>query len=140
MPILRLRSRDRVVVTARPCSCGRKSVRVRCIGRTDDLLIVRGVNVFPSAVRSVVHEFTDQVGGAILIRPQAPGVRQENPPKVMVELAAGARPARELAERIESAVRAKLVARVRVELVEYGALPRSEYKIKLVDYSEAAAS
>jgi phenylacetate-CoA ligase len=137
MPILRLRSRDRVVVTARPCSCGRRSIRVRCVGRTDDLLIVRGVNVFPSAVRSVVSEFSDQVGGAVLIRPQAPGVRQENPPKVLVELAAGVQPAPGLAADLESAIRAKLVARVRVELVEHGALPRSEYKIKLVDYSEA---
>ena len=38
----------------RPCACGRTGPRVRCIGRTDDMLIVRGVNVFPSAVREVV--------------------------------------------------------------------------------------
>ena len=39
----------------RPCACGRTGPRVRCIGRTDDMLIVRGVNVFPSAVREVVE-------------------------------------------------------------------------------------
>ena len=38
-----------------PCACGRTGPRVRCIGRTDDMLIVRGVNVFPSAVREVVE-------------------------------------------------------------------------------------
>ena len=55
--MLRFRSRDRVVVNAKPCSCGRGALRVRCIGRTDDLLIVRGVNLFPTAVREVVAEF-----------------------------------------------------------------------------------
>jgi len=53
MPVVRFRSRDRVVVTVRPCSCGRTSVRVRCIGRTDDLLIVRGTNLSrPRCARS----------------------------------------------------------------------------------------
>ena len=77
MPVVRFRSRDRVVVTARPCSCGRTSVRVRCIGRTDDLLIVRGTNLFPSAVREVVAEFRPRVGGMIQIRPAHTGVRQD---------------------------------------------------------------
>ena len=47
MPVLRFRSRDRVVVNAKPCPCGRGALRVRCIGRVDDLLIVRGVNLLP---------------------------------------------------------------------------------------------
>src|SRR5690606_15088719 len=54
-PMLRFRSRDHVVVNMQPCRCGRTSPRVRCIGRTDDMLIVRGVNVFPSAIREVVN-------------------------------------------------------------------------------------
>ena len=48
-PLLRFRTRDHVVVRTSPCPCGRTGPRVRCIGRTDDMLIVRGVNVFPSA-------------------------------------------------------------------------------------------
>lgn len=56
-PILRFRHRDLVEVTAMgECSCGRQTPQVRCIGRTDDMLIVRGVNLFPSAVRSVLSE------------------------------------------------------------------------------------
>ena len=50
--------------------------RVRCIGRTDDMLIVRGVNVFPSALREVVNEFRPAVAGVIVIRPHLAGVRQ----------------------------------------------------------------
>ncbi len=40
-----------------PCACGRTNPRVRCIGRTDDMLIVRGVNVFPTAIREAVDQF-----------------------------------------------------------------------------------
>jgi len=46
-PLLRFRTRDHVVVRTSPCACGRSGPRVRCLGRTDDMLIVRGVNVFP---------------------------------------------------------------------------------------------
>ena len=56
-PLLRFRTRDHVEVRTSPCSCGRTAPRLRCIGRTDDMLIVRGVNVFPSAVREVVSAF-----------------------------------------------------------------------------------
>src|SRR5258708_4747178 len=48
-PLLRFRSRDHVRVWVSPCSCGRTSLPVRCLGRTYDMLLVRGVNVVPSA-------------------------------------------------------------------------------------------
>jgi phenylacetate-CoA ligase len=138
MPVVRFRSRDRVLVTARPCACGRTSVRVRCIGRTDDLLIVRGTNLFPSAVREVVASFRPRVGGPILIRPAHTGVRQDVPPRVIVELAEDERADAELAGAIQVAIRGKLVTSTAVELVPYGTLPRSEYKSRLVDFSESA--
>ena len=90
-PLLRFRTRDHVRLGVGRCACGRTSPRVRCIGRTDDMLIVRGVNVFPSAVREVVNEFAPAVAGVIMIRPRAPGVRQEPPLPIRVELAPGAR-------------------------------------------------
>jgi phenylacetate-CoA ligase len=136
MPVLRFRSRDRVVVNARECSCGRGALRVRCIGRTDDLLIVRGVNLFPTAVREVVAEFRPRVGGPILIRPAHTGVRQDAPPRVLVEVPG--EPDAGLAAEIRTAVRTRLVVTTEVELVPYGTLPRSEYKSRLVDFSEAA--
>jgi phenylacetate-CoA ligase len=138
MPVVRFRSRDRVLVTARPCPCGRTSVRVRCVGRTDDLLIVRGTNLFPSAVREVVASFRPRVGGPILIRPAHTGVRQDAPPRVIVELADGERGDEELAGAVQAEIRGKLVTSTAVELVPYGTLPRSEYKSRLVDFSESA--
>ncbi len=86
-PLLRFRTRDHVRIRTSRCACGRTGPRVRCIGRTDDMLIVRGVNVFPSAVREVVSVFTPQVSGNILVRPHAEGVKQEPPLPVSVELA-----------------------------------------------------
>ena len=89
MPVVRFRSRDRVSSRRGRARAGARSVRVRCIGRTDDLLIVRGVNLFPSAVREVVAEFRPRVGGPVLIRPAHTGVRQDAPPRVIVELGDG---------------------------------------------------
>jgi phenylacetate-CoA ligase len=137
MPLLRFRSRDHVVVNMKPCSCGRTAPRVRCIGRTDDMLIVRGVNVFPSAIRTVVNQFAPAVGEVMQVRPSKRGVQQEPPLRVLVELAPGTAAESGLAERIESAIRSTLVVRAKVELVPHGTLPRSEYKSALVSFADA---
>jgi phenylacetate-CoA ligase len=131
-PLLRFRTRDHVRMNVGRCSCGRTSPRVRCIGRTDDMLIVRGVNVFPSAVREVVNEFAPAVTGVIMIRPRAAGVRQEPPLPVKVEVAPGA-DVEGLAERIRARLRDRLIVTTEIELVPAGSLPRSEYKSKLVE-------
>jgi phenylacetate-CoA ligase len=132
-PLLRFRTRDHVHVRTTTCPCGRTGPRIRCVGRTDDMLIVRGVNVFPSAVREVVSGFVPDVSGHILVRPQAPGVKQEPPLPVAVELAQDRPPDEALAESIRERIRAVLVVQTRVELVPWGSLRRSEYKSQLVD-------
>jgi len=132
-PLLRFRTRDHVQVRTSPCACGRTGPRVRCIGRTDDMLIVRGVNVFPSAVREVVSAFAPDVSGHILVKPQAPGVKQEPPLPVKVELARGATDDPLLAQAIRERIRDVLVVQTRVELVPWGSMRRSEYKSKLVE-------
>jgi phenylacetate-CoA ligase len=132
-PLLRFRTRDHVQVRTSPCGCGRTSPRVRCVGRTDDMLVVRGVNVFPSAVREVVSAFSPDVSGHILVRPRAPGVKQDPPLPVSVELASGAKAGAALAEAIRERLRDVLVVQARVELVPWGSLQRSEYKSSLVE-------
>jgi len=130
-PLLRFRSRDHVQVWTSRCDCGRTSLRARCIGRTDDMLIVRGVNVFPSAIREVVARFQPRVTGAILVQPRSRGVKQEPPLPVLVE----GDP--EMAERISAEIRAALTFTPQVRMVPPQSLPRSDYKSRLVDFSEA---
>jgi phenylacetate-CoA ligase len=132
-PLLRFRTRDHVEFRTSACACGRTSPRVRCIGRTDDMLIVRGVNVFPSAVREVVNTFLPRISGNIVVRPRAAGVKQEPPLPVSVELARDEAGDDALAEAIREKLRNVLVVQTQVELVPFGTLERSEYKSKLVE-------
>jgi phenylacetate-CoA ligase len=132
-PLLRFRTRDHVVLRTGACGCGRTGPRVRCLGRTDDMLIVRGVNVFPSAVREVVSGFAPAVSGRVLVRPEREGVKQEPPLPVLVELAQGRPADAALADAIRERLRSVLVVQTRVDLVPWGSLRRSEYKSKLVE-------
>ncbi len=132
-PLLRFRTRDHVEVRMQPCPCGRTGPRIRCVGRTDDMLIVRGVNVFPSAIREVIGEFAPRIAGNIVVRPKAPGPKQDPPLPVSVELAEGEAAATGLAEAIRDRLREVLVFQASIELVPWGSLRRSEYKSMLVE-------
>ena len=132
-PMLRFRTRDRVVVKTAPCTCGRTGPRLRCIGRTDDMLIVRGVNVWPSAVKDVVTAFRPEVSGEVLISVDGPGPIVDPPLRIRVETDSCAGDAESLAARIEQALRAKLIVSAKIELVPRGVLPRTQMKAKLVD-------
>lgn len=139
MPMLRFRSRDHVVVNMTPNPTGRTGPRIRCIGRTDDMLIVRGVNLFPTAVRSVLEDFSTEVSGIFTIRPGKKGVLQDPPLPISIEVAAGASAENaDLRQRIKAAVKERLLVTSDIELVSCGALPRETYKSKLVDYTQAA--
>lgn len=141
MPLLRFRSRDHVVVNMEPNPTGRTGPRIRCIGRTDDMLIVRGVNLFPSAIRSLLNDFAPEVSGLLQVRPARHGVVQAPPLPVVVELGKHVTTAPEgLAARIAQEIRARLLVTTEVRLAPYGALPRETYKTRLIDYSEAAPS
>src|SRR3954454_21723751 len=131
-PLLRFRTRDQVEVRTGPCPCGRSGPRIRCVGRTDDMIIVRGVNIFPSAIREVVSEFAPAVSGRIVVRPRTHGVKQDPPLPVAVELGRDIAPDASLAEAIRERIRSVLVVQTRIELVEWGTVERSEYKSRLV--------
>ena len=133
-PLLRFRTRDHVEVWTSPCTCGRTAPRIRCIGRTDDMLIVRGVNVFPSAIREVVSAFVPKVSGHILVKPVNAEVKQEPPLPIEIELAKDQDEDAALAEAIRARLRNVLVFTAGIKLVPYGSLQRSEYKSKLVQH------
>jgi len=73
----------------------------------------------------------------VMIRPKQRGVMQEPPLPVAIELAAGADPPPDLAERIRAAIRSELIVATEIELVPHQTLPRSEYKSRLVDFGAA---
>ena len=138
MPMFRFRSRDHVVVTMQDNPTGRTGPRIRCVGRTDDMLIVRGVNLFPTAVRNVLEDFSSETSGMFNIQPGTEGVLQDPPLPIAIEVTPGSSSEnRDLAARIEHAIKDRLLVTSKVLLVAHGTLPRETYKSKLVDYSKA---
>jgi phenylacetate-CoA ligase len=131
VPLLRFRTRDRVTVLGTTCPCGRTSFKLRCVGRTDDMLILLGVNVFPSAVRDVVAGFHPQTTGEIQIVLNEPGPRVSPPLKVVAEYADVADLVA-LKSAIERKIKATLTVQAALELVPSGTLPRYEMKGQLV--------
>lgn len=123
-PLLRFRSRDHVVVTGTECGCGRTGFKVRCIGRTDDMLIVRGINLFPSAVKDLVAGMEPDTTGEMRIVVDFPGHSTQRPLPVRVEHGAGVAEAElpRLRETIEIRGRSALNVRLAVELVPPGSL------------------
>jgi phenylacetate-CoA ligase len=85
-PLVRFRTRDHAVVTGiGPCACGRTAPTIRVFGRTDDMLIVKGINVFPSAVKDVVGSFEPRTTGSLRIVADFPGHTTQRPLRIRVE-------------------------------------------------------
>jgi phenylacetate-CoA ligase len=84
-PLTRFRSGDHVEVLGTSCGCGRTGPKIRCVGRTDDMLIVRGVNVFPSAIQSIVAEMQPRTNGVMRIYADFEGHTTQRNLKVYVE-------------------------------------------------------
>jgi len=131
-PVVRFRTRDRITVFTDPCECGRTSFRIRCIGRTDDMLILLGVNVFPSAIKDIITSFRPRTTGDMLVLLDKPGPKVEPPLNIQVEYSPEEKDLDGLKRDLEATLRNKLVFRADVELVPDGTLPRFEMKAKLM--------
>jgi phenylacetate-CoA ligase len=132
VPLLRFRTRDRVTILGTSCACGRTSFKLRCVGRTDDMLIVLGVNVFPSAVKDVVSSFYPKTTGEVQILLDEPGPGVKPPLKVVAEYGEGSSDLAELKKEVETKIRSVLTIPSEVELVPAGTLPRFEMKGQLI--------
>ena len=131
-PLLRFRTRDRVTILGTSCKCGRTSYKLRCVGRTDDMLIVLGVNVFPSAVRDVVSSFYPQMTGEVQILLDQPGPGVKPPLRVMAEVGTEAQDQATLQKKVEEKIKSVLTVPAAVQLVPAGTLPRFEMKGQLI--------
>lgn len=135
IPILRYRTRDITTIKPEPCACGRTHLRIsRLQGRTDDMLIIRGVNVFPTQIESVLLEIGEVEPHYQLV------VRRDgslDTLEIKVELSEALFSDRisnleNLEKRIRDRIQSTIGVNAKVALVEPKSLPRSEGKSQRV--------
>jgi phenylacetate-CoA ligase len=131
-PLLRFRSGDRVEVLGVDCPCGRTSFKLRCTGRIDDMLIVRGVNVWPSAVQDVIVAQRPHTTGAMRILVDFEGHATNGNLRLQVERGTAAGP--DLVDVLARGIRSQLAFTPAIELVEPGTLETpGAAKLRLVE-------
>ncbi len=138
-PVLRFRHGDVVRVVGTHCRCGRTTAKIRCFGRTDDMFIVKGVNVYPSAIQDVVVGLRPATTGAVVVVKNTPEYAISTPLKVKVERGM-ATDAGEVVRVVQQRIHEVLRCRVDVEVVEPGTLPKpGREKVSLIEkrYAES---
>jgi phenylacetate-CoA ligase len=127
-PVIRYRTGDLVQPSHEPCQCGRPFMRLLggVLGRADDMIIIRGVNVFPSAIENVMREFPEieEFRVEAVQRSALTELKLTLEPGPEYVSAAG------LAERVSQRLRESIGLRPQVELVAPGSLPRFELKAR----------
>ncbi len=134
LPLVRYRTHDIAALTRKTCECGRTLVKMtKPRGRTDDMLIIRGVNVFPSQVESVLLELNMDPNYQIIVG------RENNTDTIEIQVETNlemfsdtVKDLKRTEKRIEEAMISTLQIHPRVRLVEPGSLPRSQGKAKRV--------
>jgi phenylacetate-CoA ligase len=127
MPVLRYRTGDLVELIPDPCGCGRRMARIRggVVGRADDMLIVRGVNLYPSAIDNLIRGFPSIVEYEVEIR------RRAGMDDLLLKLEVqDSKHFSEAEEVVLAAFRSQLNIRVSVEEAARGSLPRYEFKAR----------
>ena len=135
MPLLRYRTRDLTRLNIEKCACGRTLVRMdKCLGRSDDMLIIRGVNVFPSQIEAVLLEMSEASPHYQLV------VDRENnldSLEIMVEIddqfwSDEIKSLENLKRKFQHNIASTLGISAKINLVEPLSIPRSEGKAKRV--------
>jgi phenylacetate-CoA ligase len=138
-PFLRYAMGDVAEVFTSPCPSGTPGMRFRIIGRADDMLIVKGANVYPAAIQNAIFGFRPDVTGVFRIVLDKPGPKVTPPLRLRIEhgpdVAAGDLDA--LAERINAHLREALRVSAAFEWLPSGTLPREAHKSRLVEVEEA---
>jgi phenylacetate-CoA ligase len=133
MPLLRFKTGDVVTYDEAPCACGRESLRIEVIGRTDDMIVIKGTNVFPAMLEEMVKRCPELSNEFMILIEEINGVYE-----LILQVEPAGREA--FLPREEEEVKRKLIDMVRenlrirpvVEIKEQGSLPRFEVKAKRV--------
>ncbi|WP_094227551.1 phenylacetate--CoA ligase family protein [Methanolobus psychrotolerans] len=136
LPIIRYRTGDITRLLEGECSCGRTTPRIsRLLGRADDMLIVRGINVFPSQIENIIASIPEVTEHFQVILDRNAKMLDEITVKVELEENAFTGELKDLAavrRHVENELKSVLNIRTNVELAERGTIPRSEGKSKKV--------
>ncbi len=132
-PLLRFRSGDIIAIDeTEACRCGRAGMRFRVVGRSDDMIVVRGLNLFPSMVAAALGDFAELSGDYRIVL-DSPPPHDYLPLRVELARAAPAElPRAALAERVAAAIKRRLGASARVEVLAAGSFPLTAGKTRRV--------
>ena len=127
MPVLRYRTGDLIELTTEPCACGRTLARIKggVLGRADDMLTVRGVNIYPSTIDDLIRALPAIVEYEVEIR----RISEMDDLLFKIEIGEG-RPFADVEHDLLAAFRVQLNIRVSVALAPPGSLPRYEFKAR----------
>ncbi len=142
-PLIRYRTRDIAVLDHAPCACGRTTCRMsRVVGRSDDMLIIRGVNVFPSQIEEALLR-VEGTAPHYLIEVARPGTMDEVIVKVEISpqtFSDKMRQMQELKRRIDHEIHSITGIRMTIDLVEPQTLERSAGKaVRVLDHRKKPA-
>ena len=135
MPVLRYRTKDITSLTYEPCKCGRTTARMaRVVGRTDDMLIIRGVNVFPSQIESVLMSMPElgKMYEIVVDRVNYMDILEVHVEVGDAGLLTDYSKLEALVEKVRHNLRVVLQLDVKVRLVEPFSIRRAEGKVKRV--------
>jgi phenylacetate-CoA ligase len=136
-PVIRYRVKDMVKIYTRPCPCGRTGFRFRIIGRSDDMIKIKGVNVFPSAVKGIIQRFAPDTTGEFRIVLPHPGPSFGINLTLKVEYGEHVQKAHLAAieKRIATEIRNTLVFTPEIDWAAPGTLARSQYKTEYFEHA-----
>jgi len=129
-PLVRFRTGDIIAIDAtEQCRCGRTGMRFRVVGRSDDMIVVRGINMFPTMVAKVLTSFEELSGDYRIVLDTKPPYDYLS---VQAEMTKGYAEDGGLADRIAHAIKSNLGATARVRLMPAGSFPVTEGKTRRV--------
>jgi phenylacetate-CoA ligase len=129
-PVIRYRTGDLVRVDPKPCPCGSPYIRLESgiLGRSDDMILLRGNNLYPSALEAVIHRIPEVAEYRVQIDESGSLAQLRIEVEPTAEAASGGPGPAELADRLSRAIRDELFFRPDVAVVPPGSLPRFEMK------------
>jgi phenylacetate-CoA ligase len=138
-PFQRYAYADLLQVFTAPCSCGRTGLRFKIVGRADDLLIVKGVNVFPEAIKKEILKFVPKVTGFFRIVLDKPGPAVTPPLKIRIEYGHGMQEndIRALEDQMLKAFKETVRVTPQFMWVPPESIPREAKKTKLIEVASS---